>query len=167
MATPFSSHTRRLIAGGLAALALSATPEGTPAQVVDAIQGTAQHIPANIQFGRIDASAALSALGVPTAQATAQTVVLRGSLTPTRRVRSYVRAVSTGSVTAILRFSRRARLTLTVRDSAGDRLATVSGVSPVRLRRSLPGDRLRFVVSSRTRTKVAYTLTLSYLRSGP
>jgi subtilisin family serine protease len=155
------------LVAGLAALALSVTPAQTTAQIVDAIQSTAQHIPANIQFGRIDASAALSALGVPAAAATSLTVVLRGSLTPTTRTRSYVRPVSTGAVTAVLRFSKRVRLTLTVRSSAGDRLAVVSGTSPVRLRKSLPGDRLRFVVSTKVRTKVAYTLSLSYFRSGP
>ncbi|HET8893735.1 MAG TPA: S8 family serine peptidase [Gaiellaceae bacterium] len=156
------------LVAGLAALALSATPTGTMTQVVNAIQSTAQHIAATVQFGRIDASAALSALGVPAAQATLLNVVLRGTLTPTLRTRSYVRAVSTGAVTAVLRFpTRRVRLTLTIRTSAGDRVATVSGVSPLRLRRSVAGDMLRFVVSNRAKTKVAYTLTLSYLRSGP
>lgn len=155
------------LVAGLAALALSSTPTGTSTQVVNAIQTTAQHIPATVQFGRIDASAALSALGVPAAQATLLNVVLRGTLTPTRRTSSYARAVSTGAVTAVLRFPRRMRLTLTVRTSAGDRVATASGVSPLRLRKSVAGDMLRFVVSNRAKTKVAYTLTLSYLKSGP
>ncbi|HLY94520.1 MAG TPA: S8 family serine peptidase [Gaiellaceae bacterium] len=151
------------LVSGLAALALSATPAPSTAQVVDAIQTTAQRIPANVQFGRIDAAAALGALGVPAAQATASTVVLRGALTPTRRTRSYVRAVSRGAVTAVLRFAWRVRLTLVVRDSAGDRLAKVSGRSPLRLHKRFPGDRLRFVVASQARAKVAYALTLSYL----
>lgn len=155
------------LVAGLAALALSATPTGTTTQVVNAIQSTAQHIPATIQFGRIDAAAALSALGVPAAQATRVNVVLRGTLTQTYRTRSYVRAVSTGAVTAVLRFPRPTRLTITIRTSAGDRVATASGASPLRLRRSVAGDLLRFVVSNRAKTKVTYTLTLSYLKSGP
>jgi hypothetical protein len=137
---------------------------------VNAIQSTAQHITATVQFGRIDASAALSALGVPAAQATPATllnVVLRGTLTATHRTRTYVRAVSTGAVTAVLRFPRRTRLTFTLRTSAGDRIATVSGLSPLRLRRSVAGDMVRFVVSQKAKAKVAYSLTLSYLKSGP
>ena len=158
------------LVAGLAALALSSSPTGTSTDVVNAIQSTAQHIPATVQFGRIDASAALSALGVPAAQATPATllnVVLRGTLTATQRTRTYVRAVSTGAVTAVLRFPQRTRLTFTLRTSAGDRIATVSGLSPLRLRKSVAGDMVRFVVSQKARTKVAYTLTLSYLKSGP
>lgn len=158
------------LVAGLAALALSSSPTGTSTDVVNAIQSTAQHIPATVQFGRIDAAAALNALGVPAAHAAPATllnVLLRGTLTATHRTLSYVRAVSAGAVTAVLRFPRRTRLTLTIRTSAGDRIATVSGVSPLRLRTSVAADMVRFVVSHRTTARVAYTLTLTYSKSGP
>ena len=154
------------LVSGLAALAISVSPQGTNAQITDAIQSTARRIQANIQFGRIDASGTLTALGapaVPAAPVAVTRVALRGALTRATHARAYTRTIG-GRLNASLRFTGGARLSLLVLDPAGDRVGSVTGRSPLTLGGQRLNGRLRFVVTGSVHTKIAYTLTLSYAR---
>ena len=51
------------VVAGLAGYLLSVKPTATSAQLIAVIQGTARHIRAGVQFGRINAAAALAKLG--------------------------------------------------------------------------------------------------------
>jgi subtilisin family serine protease len=154
------------LVSGLAALALSVSPQGTNGQIADAIQSTARHIQANVQFGRIDASGTLTALGAPAVPAVpvaGTRISLTGTLSRAARTRAYTRTVG-GGLRAVLRFRSGARLSLLVLDPAGDRVGAVTGLSPVRLGAQRLNGSLRFVVTGSVRTKISYTLTLSYAR---
>ena len=152
------------LVSGLAALAISGSPQATNAQVAQAIETTARKVPADVVFGLIDAPAVLSALHVPAAPTVSTTVAFKGTLGASVRTRAYSRAVAAGVVDATVRFTGSRRLTLTVLNSDGQRLATLSGRSPLHLSKQFPAGRLRLVVAGSKRAKIGFTLTLTYPR---
>ena len=155
------------IVAGLVALALSAQPEATSNAIVSAIESTTVSIGDKVEYGRIDAAAALSGVAdafvssPPTAApASVSIVTLRGRLTPRNPVRVYRRRLSSMVVTATLRFSGGRDLTLSIRDQAGKLLGTTTGRSPVQLVRNLPSGSFAFSVRGR-KPSTSFELTLA------
>ncbi|HZS25467.1 MAG TPA: S8 family peptidase [Gaiellaceae bacterium] len=157
------------VVSGLAALLLSEQPLATRDDVIQAIEETTVPIGSGVDYGRIDAAAALAKLGdaavVPALRAAPSSTLpvsiatLRGRLTKRVRSRTYRLTLGPLLVRASLRFTGARTLTLAVRDGSGHIVARAGGRSPLRLARPLPSGTFTFAVSGRTRA--SYTLSLS------
>src|SRR5438105_5073365 len=86
------------VVAGLAALAVSANPNASPAEIVAALQQAAVPRPGIVQSGRIDAGRTLSLIGARS------TAVFRGAVDPATRSRAFSLPVAAGRVTATLTF---------------------------------------------------------------
>jgi subtilisin family serine protease len=133
------------IVAGLAALAISAAPAATSAQIVAALENGALPI-GGVRYGSVQAEQTLAALGVrvPTRVLTTK---MTGTLTraiPTRRL---VRAFAPGRVAVSLLAAGAGKLSLSVTAASGARLARRSGESPLRFAVVSNGGRLRFVIA--------------------
>jgi subtilisin family serine protease len=157
------------LVAGLVALALSAQPNASSNTIVSAIEGTTVSIGGSVNYGRIDAAAALSALTdaqvnrtVPSAPAadSAAIAILRGQLTPRTPVHVYRQSLGAMLLTATLRFSSPRALTLSIRDRAGKLVGQATGRSPLQLVRQLPAGTFSFGVRGR-RPSTTFELTLS------
>jgi subtilisin family serine protease len=151
------------IVSGLAALSLTASPASRPAQVEQAVEKTAVPVSGFVQYGRIDAPAAISALAPPppAPPPPAGTVVYRGTLTARSREQSYTRTIPAGQVTATLAFkgARTLSLWLIPQAPAGPAVKA-RGPSPLQLQRAMPAGTARFVVRGDA-TTTTYTLTIT------
>jgi subtilisin family serine protease len=177
------------VVSGIAALGLSLVPGATPAQVEQALETTAVPIP-GVTSGRVDAYAALAALapglvqpGTPAPTATAprqqagegasaaapprQTKVVRGSLAPGK---SATVTVSTGAgiLLANVRLRSAGRTVVRLRLLAAGRVtAATRGTGRAKLRARLRARKYRLVVSSDSRKRLAFALTISFPRPSP
>lgn len=149
------------VVAGLAALALSARPGATGEAVRRAIETSAGPAIAGVRHGRIQPSAALSALGVRPRAASA---MFRGTLGSAVRSRTYGRVVGSGPLTARLGFAAPRALTLSVVNARGVRMARRSRPSPLRLTVRLRGGTYRLVVSGKVR-RAGFVLLVSHTRS--
>jgi thermitase len=146
------------IVAGLAALVLSAHPGATPAEIQGAIQRSGAPLPGVVQFGRVDAPAALAALSVPGAR---RVVVRTGTLTHSSSRRYDVPAAA-GSVDTTVRFRKGAVLTVILDSSeTGARLGKRTGRSPLRLSQPVPGP-VRVTLRSSSGLPIRFVLTVSF-----
>jgi subtilisin family serine protease len=147
------------IVAGLAALALSADPSATPAEILEAIERAAAPLPNFVQFGRVDAPHALAVLS---ARARRTVTVQKATLTRSHPTRSYDVQSAAGSFGATVVLRRGAVVTLTLASlETGQRLARTSGRSPVRISAPAAGA-VRISVRATRGMPVPFTLTMSY-----
>jgi hypothetical protein len=90
---------------------------------------------------------------------------LRGTLTRRAPVRVYRQTVTAMTVTAVLQFTGRQELTLSIRDQTGKLLAQTTGRSPLKLSRRLPSGTFAFTVKGR-KPSSTFELTLSGKAAG-
>ncbi len=139
---------------GIAALALSANPESTRAEIEQALDHSTVKV-LGVRSGRVDAARTLAAF----APASVRTITSNRLSAGKPHRQTFVagagpaRAVLTGSASAV---------TLELLDARGRRLASVSGKAPLRLERNLAGGTYALRVSSRR--EVRYRLQLNYVR---
>lgn len=161
---------------GIAGLAFSLDPGATNAEVERAIETSA--VPTGfVQYGRVDAAAALSALapaGTPVAESPPAgespppvveplTSSFSGSITAKQPSKSFSLAVGSGTAVATLTFAKSPSLTLALIAPDGSTVGTASGPSSTRLEAAVTGGTYRYVVSgSGGRGSTSFTLTVSY-----
>ena len=163
---------------GIAGLAISLDPGATNAEVERAIESSA--VPTGfVQYGRVDAAAALSALGpagVPVSEspppvsespppaAEPMTMTFSGSISAKQPSKSFSLTVGSGIATGTLTFAKASSLTLTLVAPDGSTLGTVSGPSGTRLERAVTAGTYRYVVSGSSGGKgsASFTLTVTY-----
>ena len=165
------------VVSGLAALLASADPTETGAGITNVIQSSSVPIGSQVAYGRVDAAAALSALGSapapapapapttspspsPSATPTTSSTTFTGSTTQKSLIDSYSISTGTGSLTATLTFTRTSSMTVQLVSSDGTVLGQASGASGLRLAVSVQPGTYRLVVSAGGRSN--YTLTVSY-----
>ena len=147
------------IVAGLAALAMSAAPAATSAEIVAALEKGSMPIDGHVRYGDVQAAETLTALGVrlPTRVLTTR---LTGRLTravPRRRV---TRTIAAGRVAVSLLATGPGALTVSVTAANGARLAQRSGESPLRFAVQSTGGVLRFVIAG-ARKRHQFVLSLS------
>jgi len=138
------------VVAGLIALQLSVQPGASRDTILAALDRTAVPLAGAVQFGRIDAHAALAAAGGTATQpssgaaaafaATLRGVVLNGAA-------RFERSLPAGRLTATLRFRTGIALELALRNARGALLARVRGRSPLRLQRTVAAAAYRFSIS--------------------
>jgi subtilisin family serine protease len=144
------------IVAGLAALAISAVPAATGAQIIAALEKAALPI-GGVRYGSARAAETLAALGVrlPTRVLTTK---MTGTLTREIPVRRLVRTFAPGRVAVSLLAA--GELSVSVTAASGARLARRSGESPLRFAVLSNGGQLRFVIAGRP-TKRHFVLSIS------
>jgi subtilisin family serine protease len=161
------------VVSGLAALVLAANPGATRNDVVQALERGVVGIGSSVEYGRVDAPQTLSATNVapPSSSAppaasrpsgvTRGAAILRATLTRAVPARSLRRSVGPGRIRAALSFHRTRRLSLSILDARGRRVARVVGRTPLRLALAVSGGTYRFVVRGRGR-RIPFKLVVSY-----
>jgi subtilisin family serine protease len=156
------------LVAGLVGLALSARPGATKADVEQALRSTATPLPGAVQYGRVNASAALAALdarpvATPTSVAPGPAKPLEGGLSRRVQVRRHVRLLDRGAFAAELRFTGARALTLTLVDAEEAVVARTRGASPLRLSANVGEEgAYELVVSGRKlKGRVRYSLKAS------
>jgi subtilisin family serine protease len=152
------------IVAGLVALALAVKPNATAAEVQQAVTSTTAPVAGTLQHGRVNAAAALGALG-GVASAAHAVAFYRGTLTPRVRSVRYSRTIGAGDLTATLHFDGARTLTLLLVGADGKTIARADGASGLRLERTLPAGTFRLVVRGATR-RAKFTLAVSSANGG-
>ena len=169
------------VVAGIAALALSAKPAAARAELEQAIRSAVASTVPGIQYGRVDASRTLSALGVsfppppapppppppPSASPSAPAAPLtsataQGRISERRPTWAVRRTVAPGRVAAVATFRGTSRLTLSVVSPSGATVRRVTGGTPLRTALTARAGSYRFVVSGRNVRAASFTLRLSY-----
>jgi hypothetical protein len=153
------------VVSGMIGLLKSAQPSASVAALMQAVEATATGIGSVVQYGRVDAAAALTALGSAPAPAPAPTAgtateTFSGTLNNKTPSRSYAVTVGSGTLAANATFSRATDLTLQLLDGAGTVVAEHSGGSPVTTSASVAAGTYTVVVTGASRA--SYTLTVTY-----
>jgi subtilisin family serine protease len=138
---------------GIAALALSLSPQITSAQVLQALERTAFPI-AGARFGRVDAARTIAAFAKRTR------LTASGRL-EAARARTYRLVAGPGSVDAAISVPSSQRVTLTLLDASGSKIATVSTRRSARIRRVLPAG--TYTLRLAAPTSVRYVLRADYI----
>jgi subtilisin family serine protease len=174
------------VVSGIAGLAFSLVPGATPAQVEQAIEASAVPIP-GVTSGRVDAYGTLRTLvpglaqpGTPTPAPGGQQQQGSGGAgaTPTggtprttkvvagkvRRGRNASVVLTTGSglLQATVRTRARNRAIRLRLLAAGHVVASARGAGGARLRAEMPAGRYRLVISTTSRKRSSFSLTISY-----
>jgi len=158
------------VVSGIAALALSAAPTATAAQVTQAIESTAVPTPGVIN-GRVDAYAAVHAIAPslisapststpasppaasteasPSSRAIRAKLEVRGRLTNRQRRRAYTLRTAVGLLQATVAVRPRVALTVRLIAPNGAIVAHRTGVGPLRFKTAVDPMRYRLVVSRR------------------
>jgi subtilisin family serine protease len=147
------------IVAGLAALAISAVPSATSAEIGAALEGGSLPIGQGVRYGDVQAAGTLAALGVH-APASIQTSTVSGVVTRAVPKRRLAGTFSAGRVSVSLLATGAGPLTVSVTSANGTRLARRTGESPLRFAIQTDGGPLRFVVDG-ARKKHRFVLTLS------
>jgi subtilisin family serine protease len=147
------------IVAGLAALAISAVPSATSAEIAAALEKGSLPIGQGVRYGDVQAADTLAALGVH-APATILTTTVTGVVTRALPTRQLARTVSAGRMSVSLIATGTGPLTVSVKAANGARLARRSGESPLRFAVQTSGGLLRFVVDG-ARRKHRFVLNLS------
>lgn len=140
---------------GIAALILSVSPQITVRQVKQSLEATAVPIP-GIQFGRVDAARTMAAFAPRVTLFTAS-----GRVEP-NRPRNHQLVVGQGTIDAVVAATGPQRVTLTLLDKSGAKLATARGHGSARVKRLVTGGTYTLRVSAATRLK--YALHAEYIR---
>ena len=140
---------------GIAALALSANPDSTRAEIEQALDHSAVKV-LGVRSGRVDAARTLAAF----APVSVRTITSNRLGAGKPRRQTFV--AGAGPARAVLTGSGASAVTLALLDATGRRLASVSGRAPLRLERNLAGGTYALRVSSRK--AVRYRLQLDYVR---
>ena len=173
------------VVSGLAGLLAATDPTASATSITAAIQSSATDIGSVVADGRVDAAAAVAALGAPptpspsptatatptssptpapTATATpspsATTSTFSGSLSGKTAARSYSVATGAGTLSASLSFSRASAMTLRVTDASGNVVAASSGGTPVTVVATVAPGTYTLTVSAAERA--TYTLTVDH-----
>jgi subtilisin family serine protease len=173
------------VVSGIAGLAFSLVPGATPAQVEQAIETSAVPIP-GVTSGRVDAYGTLRALvpglvqpgpptpappgaepqqgsgGVtPTGGTPRRTKVVAGSVTRGRNA-NVVFTTGSGLLQATVKARARSRAIRLRLVAAGRVGASARGAGRARLRAEVPAGRYRLVVSTTSRKRTSFSLTISY-----
>jgi subtilisin family serine protease len=170
------------VVSGIAALAFSLVPSATPADVERALEATAVPMP-GVVAGRVDASAALRALGpgfTPPGEPGSGTRGKPASETggaarmTTKAVRGIfgagrqawlVLTTGSGALRATLRARNAGRATVRLRLLAAGRVqGSARGAGRTRLGARVTAQRYRLVADTTSRRRLAFTLTVSYPR---
>jgi subtilisin family serine protease len=138
---------------GIAALALSLSPQITSAQVLQALERTAFPI-AGARFGRVDAARTIAAFAKRTR------LTASGRL-EAARARTYRLVAGPGSIDAAISVPSSQRVTLTLLDASGSKIATVSTRHSARIRRVLPAG--TYTLRLAAPTSVRYVLRADYI----
>jgi subtilisin family serine protease len=152
------------VVSGVIALALSIRPNLTRDQIAQALSGASVSL-ASVPQGRIDAPATLTTVAsgrqlAPNGPRVAM-ATFRGSLTRARSWQVYRRVVRAGQASATLIFPKDVWLTLSLISSSNRVVASVSGRTPLKLRRRLDSGLYWFGVASAKALRTSYTLTIS------
>jgi subtilisin family serine protease len=163
------------VVAGLAALVRSAQPGATAAAVETAIESSAVPVGSTVAYGRIDAAAAVTAIGAggstdpsttpspsasPTPTSTTVTSTFSGTLNGKSTSRSYSVAAGAGAFSASLTFSKAASMTVDLRDANGQTISTATGGSPVHVTANVAAGSYAIVVSGPSH--LTFTVTVSY-----
>jgi thermitase len=162
------------VVAGIAGLALSLAPSASNGQVEEAIEATAAP-QAYVRYGRVDAAAALKALGgglsEPPPAETAPppsepapvltTAAFSGSLSVKQPSKSFGLTTGSGPLTATLGFAKASALTLSLLAPDGTRLSSVRGASGLKLTKEVAAGGYRLLVSGEG-AKTSFTLNVSY-----
>jgi thermitase len=140
---------------GIAALALSANPDSTRAEIEQALDHSAVKV-LGVRSGRVDAARTLAAFAPESVRTITSNRLSAG------RPRSQTFVAGAGPARAVLTGSGTSTMTLVLLDATGRRLASVNGRAPLRLERHLAGGTYSLRVSSRK--AVRYRLQLDYVR---
>ena len=177
------------VVSGIAGLAFSLVPEATPAQVEQAIETSAVPIPGVIS-GRVDAYGTLRTLvpglvqpGTPTPVPGGEAQQGSGGVTPgggtprrtkvvagrVRRGRnaSVVFTAGSGLVQATVKTRARSRAIRLRLLAPGRVVASARGAGGARLRAEVPAGRYRLVVSTTSRRRSSFSLTIGYPAPSP
>jgi subtilisin family serine protease len=171
------------LVAGIAGLLRSAVPGTTVAQVRSAITSTAVPVGSWVAHGRVDAAAALTAVGgvapqpepqpdpqpqpdpepepepEPEPDPTPTTTTVTGALTNKISSRSHAIPVGAGSLAAVLDFTREPTLTLTLLDPSGRQVAQTTGATGLQLAADVTAGTWTVVVSGSGRS--SYTLRVT------
>lgn len=165
------------VVAGIAGLALSLDPAATNAEVERAIESSA--VPTGfVEYGRVDAAAALSALAPtsapvsespppasepPPASVENLTTNFSGSISAKQPSKSFSLTMGSGTAAATLTFAKTSSLTLTLVAPDGSTVGSISGPSGTRLEKTVTGETYRYVVSgSSGKGSVSFTLAVTY-----
>jgi subtilisin family serine protease len=152
------------VVSGVIALALSIRPNLTRDQIAQALAGASVSL-ATVPQGRIDAPTTLTTVGSGTKLAPSgprvATATFHGSLTRARSWQVYQRVVRAGQASASLTFPKGAWLTLSLISSSNRVLASVSGRTPLKLRRPLKSGLYWFGVAAAKVIRTSYSLRVS------
>jgi subtilisin family serine protease len=149
------------VVAGLAALAVSASPNATSSEIAAAVQRAATRLPGVVQSGRIDAGRTLSLIAPRAPVPARSTAVFRDMVDTGTRMRVFSLPIAAGRVTATLTFGGRQRLVLSLSQGDASRpLVHVQGRSPLHLVRKLPDGTIRLAV--RGVRRASFVLTVSY-----
>ncbi|MBK5305960.1 MAG: peptidase S8 [Frankiaceae bacterium] len=141
------------VVSGMVGLLKSAAPATSNSALKSAITSTAVSMGTKVKYGRVDAAAAMAALGTtsapdPTTSPTEPaSTTYTGSLNGGNPSRSFSVTSAAGSLDATLTFSRSASMDLTLKDAAGRTVATATGGSPVSLTSSVAAGTYTLTVS--------------------
>ncbi len=147
------------IVAGLAALAMSAAPTATSAEIAAALEKGSVPVGEGVRYGDVRAVETLTALGVH-APASVRTTTMTGTLSRAVPIRRLARAFASGRVGVNLLFTGTGPLSIVVTEANGTRLARRSGESPLRFAVRSNGGMLRFVVDG-ARREHRFVLSLS------
>jgi subtilisin family serine protease len=172
------------VVSGIAGLAFSLVPGATPAQVEQAIEASAVPIP-GVTSGRVDAYGSLRALmpgvvqpgtstpapggehqqggggATPTGATPRRTKVVAGKVRRGRNA-SIVFTTGPGLLQATVKARARNRAIRLRLVAAGRVVASSRGAGGARLRAEVPAGRYRLVVSTTSRKRLSFSLTISY-----
>jgi hypothetical protein len=156
------------VVSGLVGLLKSFQPSASASTLESVVESTAVDIGSVVQDGRVDAAAAMAAMGAPAPAPTptpspapggSSTETFSGNLNSKNPSRSYAVTVASGTLAAELTFSRAANLKLDVVSSSGTVVASSSGGSPVTTSASVSSGTYRLVVSGASRASFTLTVT--------
>jgi subtilisin family serine protease len=157
------------VVAGIAGLARSLQPGASNTQVETAIESSAINIGNGVAYGRVDAAAALTALGsggggttptpTPAPATSTTTSTFSGSLNGKNASKSFSVTSGAGSLNASLTFSGTSSLKLQLVDSRGAVLASSTGGSPVTVSGTVPAGQYKLVVGGGS--KVSFTLKVT------
>jgi thermitase len=157
---------------GVLGLMLSAQPSASIGTLVQNLESTAASIGSAVQYGRVDAAAAIAAAGGPATPApapspsptptasTTTSATFGGALTTKTASKSYTVSVGTGAFDAQLTFSKTKSMTIELTDQRGTVMANASGAGPVELRTEVTAGSYTVVVAGSSRA--SYQLALQY-----